>query len=38
MEYMNYNNKHIISDLNSTDLQDFDITSKDINTKIDMSV
>jgi hypothetical protein len=37
-EYMNYNNKHIISDINSEDLQDIDIISKNINTKVDMSL
>jgi hypothetical protein len=38
-EYMNYyNNKHIISDVNSEDLQDIDIISKNINTKADMSL
>ena len=35
---MNYNNKHIVSDLDSMDLQDFNITSKNINTKIDVSL
>jgi hypothetical protein len=37
-ENMNYNNKHIVSDLDSMDLQDFNITSKNINTKIDVSL
>jgi hypothetical protein len=38
MPYMNYYNKHIISDVNSEDLQDIDIISKNINTKADMSL
>lgn len=35
---MNYTNKHIISDVNSEDLQDIDVTSKNINNKVDMSL
>ena len=35
---MNYNNKHIISDVNLEDLQDIDVASKNINNKVGMSL
>jgi len=37
-ENMNYNNKHIISDVNLEDLQDIDVASKNINNKVGMSL